>query len=68
MEKFQAFLDQLEHEQNIALNDIPEIDLYMDQVLNYIESCLKDYIKSDEKIIITCTLCTAICSAFKIKI
>ena len=32
-------------------NELPNIDLYMDQVLNYIESCLKDYIKSDEKFI-----------------
>lgn len=34
-------------------NDLPNIDLYMDQVLNYIESSLKDYIKveSDEKFI-----------------
>ena len=34
-------------------NELPNIDLYMDQVLNYIESCLKDYIKleSNEKII-----------------
>ena len=32
-------------------NELPNIDLYMDQVLNYIESCLTDYIKSDEKII-----------------
>ena len=33
--------------------EIPNIDLYMDQVLNYIENTLKDYIKieSDEKII-----------------
>lgn len=30
-------------------NELPNIDLYMDQVLNYIESSLKDYIKSDEK-------------------
>lgn len=32
-------------------NELPNIDLYMDQVLNYIESYLKDYIKSDDKII-----------------
>lgn len=34
-------------------NELPNIDLYMDQVLNYIESSLKDYIKveSDEKFI-----------------
>jgi len=32
-------------------NELPNIDLYMDQVLNYIESSLKDYIRSDEKII-----------------
>ena len=34
-------------------NELPNIDLYMDQVLNYIESCLKDCIKveSNEKII-----------------
>ena len=34
-------------------NELPNIDLYMDQVLNYIESCLKDYIKVEpnEKII-----------------
>jgi len=34
-------------------NELPNIDLYMDQVLNYIEICLKDYIKveSNEKII-----------------
>lgn len=30
-------------------NELPNIDLYMDQVLNYIENSLKDYIKSDEK-------------------
>lgn len=32
-------------------NELPNIDLYMDQVLNYIESALNDYIKSDEKYI-----------------
>ena len=32
-------------------NELPNIDLYMDQVLNYIENGLKDYIKSDEKFI-----------------
>lgn len=32
-------------------NELPNIDLYMDQVLSYIESSLKDYIKSDEKFI-----------------
>ena len=34
-------------------NELPNIDLYMDQVLNYIENSLKDYIKveSDEKFI-----------------
>lgn len=32
-------------------NELPNIDLYMDQVLNYIESVLNDYIKSDEKYI-----------------
>lgn len=32
-------------------NELPNIDLYMDQVLNYIETSLKDYIKSDEKFI-----------------
>lgn len=32
-------------------NELPNIDLYMDQVLNYIEGFLNDYIKSDEKFI-----------------
>ena len=32
-------------------NELPNIDLYMDQVLNYIEGCLNEYIKSEEKII-----------------
>ena len=34
-------------------NELPNIDLYMDQVLNYIENSLKDYIKieSNEKLI-----------------
>ena len=32
-------------------NELPNIDLYMDQVLNYIESSLKDYIRSDEKLL-----------------
>ncbi len=34
-------------------NELPNIDLYMDQVLNYIENYLKDYIKieSNEKFI-----------------
>lgn len=33
--------------------EIPSVDLYMDQVLSYIETCLSNYIKSDtdEKII-----------------
>lgn len=33
--------------------ELPSIDLYMDQVLNYIENCLKNYImiEPDEKII-----------------
>ena len=29
-------------------NELPNIDLYMDQVLNYIEGCLKDYIKVED--------------------
>lgn len=32
-------------------NELPNIDLYMDQVLNYIENYLNEYIKSDEKFI-----------------
>lgn len=29
-------------------NELPNIDLYMDQVLNYIEDCLSKYIKLDK--------------------
>ena len=32
-------------------DELPNLDLYMDQVLTYIENYLKDYIKSDEKFI-----------------
>lgn len=32
-------------------NELPNLDLYMDQVLTYIENFLNDYIKSDEKFI-----------------
>ncbi|MGN1385856.1 MAG: DUF1836 domain-containing protein [Bacillus sp. (in: firmicutes)] len=56
MEKFQSFIEQLGQEQNISLNDIPEIDLYMDQVIQLFENKFNDTKRNEDEKILTKTM------------
>lgn len=56
MEKFQSFIEQLGQEQNILLNDIPEIDLYMDQVIQLFENKFNDTKRNEDEKILTKTM------------
>ena len=56
MGKFQSFIEQLGQEQNILLNDIPEIDLYMDQVIQLFENKFNDTKRNEDEKILTKTM------------
>ncbi|MBD3108281.1 DUF1836 domain-containing protein [Bacillus sp. AGMB 02131] len=56
MEKLQSFLERLNHEQNISLNDIPEIDLYMDQVIQLFENKFNGTRRNEDEKILTKTM------------
>ena len=56
MGKFQSFIEQLGQEQNILLNDIPETDLYMDQVIQLFENKFNDTKRNEDEKILTKTM------------
>ena len=56
MGKLQSFLEKLEHEQNISLEDIPEIDLYMDQVIQLFENKFNGTKRNEDDKILTKTM------------
>lgn len=56
MGNLHSFLEKLEHEQNILLEDIPEIDLYMDQVIQLFENKFADTKRNEEEKILTKTM------------
>lgn len=56
MEKLQSFLEKLEREQNISLADIPEIDLYMDQVIQLFENRFSGTKRNEDEKILTKTM------------
>ncbi len=56
MENIQQKIDQLHLEKNITLADIPNIDLYVDQVLQLFESTFRDGTRNKEDKILTKTM------------
>ena len=56
MEKLHTFLEQLRDENPIMLEDIPEIDLYMDQVIQLFEKKYNDSRRNEEEKVLTKTM------------
>lgn len=56
MEKLEEFIDSLHLDNQLALKDIPEIDLYMDQVIQLFENKFKDSKRNDDEKILTKTM------------
>ena len=56
MDKLQSFLEELEREQNISLEDIPKIDLYMDQVIQLFENKFNGTKRNENDKILTKTM------------
>lgn len=56
MKKLEELIDDLKLEHNIELNDIPEIDLYMDQVIQLFDNKLGDLRRGEEDKILTKTM------------
>lgn len=56
MGKLDEFIKGLDNPNQISLMDIPEIDLYMDQVIQLFENKFKDSKRNDEEKILTKTM------------
>ena len=56
MEKIHAIIEELGLESNLRLNDIPAIDLYMDQVIQLFESKFADSKRNDDEKVLTKTM------------
>ncbi|MGL5765207.1 MAG: DUF1836 domain-containing protein [Sarcina sp.] len=56
MENLNDLINSLELDKNIELKDIPEIDLYMDQVIQLFEAKLESYKRNEEEKIMTKTM------------
>ncbi|WP_042350689.1 DUF1836 domain-containing protein [Bacillus massiliigorillae] len=56
MEKLHSFLEKLEREKNITLEDIPGIDLYMDQVIQMFENKYSEAKRNDDEKVLTKTM------------
>ncbi len=56
MEKIHAIINELGLESNLKLNDIPAIDLYMDQVIQLFESKFADSKRNEEEKVLTKTM------------
>ncbi|MEQ2525920.1 DUF1836 domain-containing protein [Robertmurraya yapensis] len=56
MEKLEKFIESLNLQNQISLIDVPEIDLYMDQVIQLFENKFKDSIRNDDEKILTKTM------------
>ncbi len=49
--KFLEYAKKISRQHIVSWNELPEVDLYMDQVLIYIESHMKDFVSKDTKFI-----------------
>ena len=56
MEKISEIIEQLGLESNLTVDEIPNIDLYMDQVIQLFESKFADSKRNDEEKILTKTM------------
>jgi DNA-binding transcriptional MerR regulator len=56
MEKIKEILERLSLETNLSLDEIPNIDLYMDQVIQLFENKFADSKRNDEEKILTKTM------------
>lgn len=56
MEKINQLIEQLGLESNLTLEDIPHIDLYMDQVIQLFENKFADSKRNDEEKVLTKTM------------
>lgn len=56
METIYAFLEKLEREGNITLEDIPAIDLYMDQVIQLFENTFSEARRNEDEKVLTKTM------------
>jgi hypothetical protein len=56
MEKVNEIIEQLGLEANLTLDEIPNIDLYMDQVIQLFENKFKDSKRNDEEKVLTKTM------------
>jgi hypothetical protein len=52
----QALLTKLQLNKNIALQDIPEIDLYMDQVIQLFENSFSSILRNEDEKVLTKTM------------
>lgn len=56
MEKINNIIDQLGLESNLTIDEIPNIDLYMDQVIQLFENKFADSKRNDEEKVLTKTM------------
>lgn len=56
MDSLQQFLEKLEHHHQITLSEIPELDLYMDQVIQLFENKFNQARRNDDEKILTKTM------------
>lgn len=56
MEKTQSFLRKLNLEKNISLQEMPDIDLYMDQVIQLFDHTFKSTKRNDDEKVLTKTM------------
>ncbi|SDM60124.1 DUF1836 domain-containing protein [Bacillus sp. OK048] len=56
MEKIHAIIEELGLESNLKLNEIPAIDLYMDQVIQLFESKFADSKRNEDEKVLTKTM------------
>ncbi|WP_019244288.1 MULTISPECIES: DUF1836 domain-containing protein [Bacillus] len=56
MDRINEYLEQLHLDKNISLEDMPEIDLYMDQVIQLFENKFNDTKRNEEEKVLTKTM------------
>ncbi|PAE20130.1 hypothetical protein CHH80_12555, partial [Bacillus sp. 7504-2] len=56
MGRLDQFMEGLDLQHEISLTDIPEIDLYMDQVIQLFENHFKDTKRNEDEKILTKTM------------
>lgn len=56
MTKLKEIVEALNLERNITIQDMPDIDLYMDQVIQLFEKNFKDTMRNDEEKVLTKTM------------